>query len=72
MLAEIDLATPANDAVDWLLDNPDDEEAPATFVSYGRSPGVRVTVPGDRQQATGALVDLAAAVAPLPVSKRCQ
>jgi hypothetical protein len=58
--------------VDWLLDNPDDEDAAATFVAYGRTPGVRVTVPGDRQQATGALVDLAPAVSPLPSSKRCQ
>ena len=60
------------DGVDWLLDNPDDEEAAAAFVTYGRSPGVRVTVPGDRGEATGALTDLAGAVAPLPASKRCQ
>jgi hypothetical protein len=58
--------------VDWLWDNPDDDDAPAAFVTYGRSPGVRVTVPGDRSQATGALVELAGAVSPLPVSKRCE
>jgi hypothetical protein len=59
------------DGVDWLLQNPDDEDAAATFVAYGRDPGVRVTVPGDRQQATGALVDLAPAVSSLASSKRC-
>jgi hypothetical protein len=59
------------EGVDWLWDNPDDDEAPATFVTYGRSPGVRVTVPGDREEATGALVDLAGAVSPLPSAKRC-
>ena len=61
----------AIEGVDWLLDNPGDEDRPAAFVTYGRSPGVRVTVPGDRQEATGALVDLAGAVSPLPVAKRC-
>jgi hypothetical protein len=58
--------------VDWIVDNADDEEAPATFLSYGRSPGVRVTVPGERQRAADALVDLGPAVAPLPASKHCQ
>jgi hypothetical protein len=62
----------AVDGVDWLLTNPDDEDAPAAFVTYGRSPGVRVTVPGNRQEANGALVDLAPAVSPLPVTKQCR
>jgi Protein of unknown function (DUF3515) len=59
------------EGVDWLWNNPDDEEAPAAFVTYGRSPGVRVTVPGDRARASGALAELAGAVSPLPATKRC-
>jgi hypothetical protein len=58
--------------VDWIVDNPDAEDQAATFVTYGRAPAVRVTVPGDRQDAPGALADLAPAVSPLPVSKKCQ
>jgi uncharacterized protein DUF3515 len=60
------------DGVDWILDNPDAEDQPATLVTYGRDPAVRVTVPGDRQQALGALAELAPAVSPLPASKKCQ
>jgi hypothetical protein len=60
------------DGVDWIIDNPDAEDRPATFVTYGRDPAVRVTVPGDRDEASGALVDLAAAVSPLPSSKKCE
>jgi hypothetical protein len=60
------------EGVDWLLDNADDADRPASFVTYGRSPGVRVTVPGDREDAVNALVDLAAAVSPLPSTKRCE
>jgi hypothetical protein len=58
--------------VDWIVDNPDATDQPATYVTYGRSPAVRVTVPGDRKVASGALVDLAPAVSPLPASKRCE
>jgi len=60
------------DGVDWLLENADANDDPASFLSYGRTPAVRVTVPGARQDATGALVDLAPALAPLPAAKRCQ
>jgi hypothetical protein len=60
------------DGVDWIIDNPDDDDQAAAFVSYGRDPAVRVTVPGDRSAATDALVDLAPAVSPLPASKKCQ
>jgi hypothetical protein len=58
--------------VDWIIQDPDAEDRAATFVTYGRDPAVRVTVPGDRDEASGALVDLATAVAPLPVTKKCQ
>ena len=58
--------------VDWLLENPDAPDEPASFLSYGRTPAVRVTVPGSREDAAGALVDLSPAVAPLPAAKHCQ
>jgi hypothetical protein len=60
------------DGVDWLLENPDTTDEPASFLSYGRTPAIRVTVPGARQDAAGALVDLAPAVTPLPAAKRCE
>jgi hypothetical protein len=60
------------DGVDWLLENPDDAGEAASFLSYGRTPAVRVVVPGARDEASGALVDLAPAVTPLPAAKRCQ
>ena len=60
------------DGVDWTIADPDAEDRAATYVSYGRDPAVRVTVPGDRGEASGALVDLAAAVSPLPATKKCQ
>jgi hypothetical protein len=59
------------DDVDWIVENPDEADRPATFVTYGRTPAVRVTVPGDRGGAADALVDLAPAVSPLPAAKRC-
>jgi hypothetical protein len=61
------------DGVDWLWENADDDSDPASFVTYGRTPAVRVVVVGgDRQDASNALVDLKSAVAPLPASKHCQ
>ena len=54
-----------------VLAHPESGSPVLAFVTYGRSPGVRVTVPGDRQEATAALVDLAPAVSPLPTTKRC-
>jgi hypothetical protein len=60
------------EGVDWLWENPDATDEPVSFLSYGRTPAVRVTVPGARETATGALVDLAPALAPLPASKRCE
>jgi hypothetical protein len=62
----------AVDGVDWLWENEDAEDEPASFLSYGRTPAVRVTVPGPREDASGALVDLGPAVAPLPAAERCQ
>jgi hypothetical protein len=58
------------DGVDWVLAESDD---PITFSTYGRDPGVEVSVPLSygRQNATAALVDLAAAVSPLPARRRC-
>jgi hypothetical protein len=61
----------AVDGVDWINENPEAGDQPTAFVTYGRDPAVRVTVPGPREDATAALVDLAPAVSPLPASKRC-
>ena len=60
------------DGVDWIVDNPDATDRAASYVTYGRDPAVRVTVPGDRDESSGALVDLAAAVSPLPATKKCE
>jgi len=62
----------AVDGVDWLFENPAAGDEPASFLSYGRTPAVRVTVPGAREDASGALVDLAPALAPLPAAEHCQ
>ena len=58
------------DGVDWLFTEQGDA---VRFATYGRDPGVELSVPlaYGRENATAALVDLAAAVRPLPVSRRC-
>jgi uncharacterized protein DUF3515 len=58
------------DGLDWTFTENDDG---FRFVSFGRTPAVEVRVPKsiDRTTAPSALVDLSAAVKPLPASKRC-
>lgn len=58
------------DDVDWVLV---DEKGDFRFVTYGREPAVEVTVPAaaGRTNAPSALVDLAAAVKPVPASRQC-
>lgn len=57
--------------VDWVIDDSGD---PLRFVTYGRAPAMEVLVPTayGRQNATGALVDVAVAAQALPrTSHRC-
>ena len=56
--------------LDWTFSETDDT---FRFVSFGRTPAVEVTLPTsiDRTTATGALIDLAPAVKPLPQTARC-
>jgi hypothetical protein len=59
------------DGVDWVVvaDGGDG----VRFVSYGLRPALEVWVPAGygRENATAALVDLASAVAGLPVTRTC-
>jgi hypothetical protein len=59
------------DGLDWVYS--ETKEA-YTFITYGRNPGVEVTVPLSvpRTNASSALVDLATAVKPVPTtSQKC-
>jgi hypothetical protein len=58
------------DGLDWTFTEKDDR---FQFVTFGRSPAVEVRVPTsiNRTTASSALVDLSAAVKPLPASSRC-
>lgn len=60
----------AVDGVDWVVDDAGD---PIRFVTYGRSPALEVFVPLEygRENATGALVDLAGIATDLPASRSC-
>jgi hypothetical protein len=60
----------AVNGVDWLFE---DSSSGLRLTSYGRRPAVEVTVPAryGRDLALAALVDLTAAVSPLPVERRC-
>ena len=56
--------------LDWVITDTKDA---VRYVSYGRTPAVEVTVPAavGPANASGALIDLAEAVRPLPVSTTC-
>ena len=59
------------DDTDWLFT---EDQTTLRFTTYGRTPAVELAVPAgsvDRTQASGALAELAAAVRPLTVSRRC-
>ncbi|WP_432541333.1 DUF3515 family protein [Kineococcus sp. SYSU DK002] len=69
----IPVADSAGRSVDWVQDAAN--ERAVRFLTYGRTPAVEVTVRfGDgltSDQATSQLVDLAAAVEPIPQSRTC-
>ena len=58
------------EGLDWTFTETEDD---FRFITYGRNPAVDVQLPTsmDRTAASAALVDLAPAVAPLPVTSRC-
>jgi hypothetical protein len=58
------------DDVDWTLAESGDT---LRFTTFGRNPAVEVSVPGSvgRENASGALIDLAAAVRAIPATSAC-
>ncbi|MFD6417386.1 DUF3515 family protein [Streptomyces sp. NPDC060194] len=58
--------------VDWVLDEKRlEKEGVAAFTTYGRSPAVELTYSGAPEEATGALVDVNAAVSWLQQKRTC-
>jgi Protein of unknown function (DUF3515) len=58
------------DGLDWTFSQASDT---LLFTSFGRSPAIEVRVPLSvgRETASGALIDLAPAVRPIPATRRC-
>lgn len=57
------------DTIDWLREGASDPSF--TFLAYGRTPGLEVTIDSTAVSGTSALSDLASAVGVLPAERLC-